>query len=119
MWDGPKCGTGSQPVRGREAAALRAADGLRTRPTYSLSSLHHQPVRPRSGGEGGVEVELEPRIERQAVARHLGHVNLVVAFRVNLSGVVLVEEVVGDDQALFVVGQAQVMRAGAGAQIEN
>src|SRR5438105_4826778 len=28
-----KCGTGSQPVRGRKAATLRAADGLRTRPT--------------------------------------------------------------------------------------
>ena len=30
---GDGCGTGSQPVRGSEAAALRAADGLRTRPT--------------------------------------------------------------------------------------
>jgi CheY-like chemotaxis protein len=28
-----QCGTGSQPVHGREAAALRAADGLRVRPT--------------------------------------------------------------------------------------
>ena len=28
------CGTGSQPVRGCEAAALQAADGLRTRPTF-------------------------------------------------------------------------------------
>src|SRR5437660_9794827 len=30
MWDG----AGSQPVHGRAAAALRAADGLRTRPTF-------------------------------------------------------------------------------------
>ena len=30
---GDGCGTGSQPVRTSEAAALRAADGLRTRPT--------------------------------------------------------------------------------------
>src|SRR5437763_2709622 len=28
------CGTGSQPVRGSEGAAVPAADGLRTRPTY-------------------------------------------------------------------------------------
>ncbi len=34
------CGTGSQPVRGRAAAALRGADGLRTRPTWiALGSL--------------------------------------------------------------------------------
>src|SRR5438874_5141879 len=31
-----KCGTGSQPVHGRIAAALRAADGLRTRPTVFI-----------------------------------------------------------------------------------
>ena len=30
------CGTGSQPVRGRAAGALWAADGLRTRPTYGV-----------------------------------------------------------------------------------
>jgi tetratricopeptide (TPR) repeat protein len=33
------CGTGSQPVRGREAAALRAADGLRTRPTLAAVGI--------------------------------------------------------------------------------
>src|SRR5438045_7080072 len=34
MWQTVTCGTGSQPVRGRGAAALRRADGLRTRPTF-------------------------------------------------------------------------------------
>ena len=45
MWDG----SGSQPVHGRAAAALWAADGLRTRPTAGVAladedaalELHH------------------------------------------------------------------------------
>src|SRR5437773_7931448 len=35
----PACGAGSQPVRVREAAALWAADGLRTRPTSQYCQL--------------------------------------------------------------------------------
>src|SRR5215831_12406569 len=76
----------------------------------------------RSGGtsrKGGVEVELKTRIQFQHMAVDLNYVNLVVTFEMDLTEVVLVQEVIGSDQPLVVVSQADVVGPGADAQIDD
>src|SRR5436309_7882068 len=58
-----QCGTGSQPVRGREAAALRAADGLEN-PSHTeyTCPMHPEVVRDSPGACPICGMALEPRI---------------------------------------------------------
>ena len=73
----------------------------------------------RPGGESGVEVELEALIFDQAVVRHLHHAHFVVAFKVDDSGVILVEKVVGNYQPRIVFRQFDVMRPGVLSEAHN
>src|SRR5215813_351103 len=67
------------------------------------SLLDRDPVRAsRPGRKGSVEVEIEPRIEHKVVVCNPGHVNLMVAFSVDLAEVVFVQEVVADDEPLLI-----------------
>src|SRR5262249_4251212 len=67
-------------------------------------------MRPRwSCQECRIEIQVEPRIQRQAVTRHLNHVDLVITLEVNLAEIVFIQEVVGHHQALVVVSQYNVM----------
>ena len=70
----------------------------------------------RPCAESRVEVQAEARIEFEAIALHLQHVDLVVAVEVDLPEVVLVQEVIGDDEALVVVGLVDYMGAVARTQ---
>lgn len=68
-------------------------------------------MRPRGAGtEGGVEVETELAVQLEPVRQNLDDVHPVVSLGVDLSRLVLVEEVVGDDQSTLVAGQRQVVR---------
>jgi hypothetical protein len=49
----------------------------------------------------------------------LDYVDLMVAFKVDFAEVILVQEVVGNDQALVVVGEHDVVRAGIRAQVDD
>jgi hypothetical protein len=49
----------------------------------------------------------------------LDYVDLMVAFKVDFAEVILVQEVVGNDQALVVVGEHDVVRAGIHAQVDD
>ena len=70
-----------------------------------------QTVRPgRAGSKRGVEIQLEATIQDQIVFGDPSHVDFVVAFRVDLAAIVLVQEVVADDQALFIGSQTDVVR---------
>ena len=72
-----------------------------------------------TGGESCVEIELEPRIEFQAIVLHSGHVDSVVALGVHVAEVVFVEEVVADHQPLLIPRQRDVMRPRALTQVER
>src|SRR5260370_28272364 len=66
-----------------------------------------------------VEVHVKARIQLQVIFEYLDHVNMMVAFKVDLSEVVLIEKVVGDDQSLVVVGEHDHVRAGVHAQVDD
>src|SRR5260370_20224814 len=66
-----------------------------------------------------VEVHVKARIQLQVIFEYLDHVNMMVAFKVDLPEVVLIEKVVGDDQSLVVVGEHDHVRAGVHAQVDD
>ena len=59
-------------------------------------------MRPRRPGlERGVEIQFKMRVEHQVVMRNPRHMNLVVAFGVNLAKGIFIQEIVADHQPLF------------------
>ena len=66
---------------------------------------------------------LKSRLNRvssdEGIARDFDDADLVVAFKMNDAGVVLVEEVVGDDQAAVVAAQHQVVRSAVLAEADH
>src|SRR2546426_6066797 len=66
-----------------------------------------------------IEIELKPGIEREVSVGNLRHVDDVITFRVDLAGLVLVQEIVRDHQAPFVVSECEVVRTRVGAQVQN
>ncbi len=73
----------------------------------------------RSCGKCSVEIHVKARIQLQVIFEHLDHVNVMVAFKVDLPKVVLIEEVIGDDQSLVVVGKHDVVRSSVHAQVDD
>ena len=71
------------------------------------------------GRERAIEVEVEVGIENQIILGHLGDMNIVVAFGVDLAEVVFVEEVIANNQTLFVFSEREIMRPRTLAQIER
>jgi len=71
------------------------------------------------GWEGGVEVEIELGIKDQIILHDVGHMDLVIAFGVDLAEVIFVQEVIADHQALLIFGERDVMWTGARAEIER
>jgi hypothetical protein len=59
--------------------------------------------------KGGAEVQIEVRIQFQAVMFQLKNVDLVVAVEVNLAGIPFIEKVICHHNALLVAGEKQVM----------
>src|SRR5262245_42593696 len=85
-----------------------------------MNLLHRNSVwTRRSGGEGSIEVHVETLIQLQVILMNLYRVNVMVAFKVNLAEVVLVEKIIGDDQSFVIVSQGNCMRAGLGAQADD
>jgi excisionase family DNA binding protein len=73
--------------------------------------LGGDPVRTgRAGRKGGIEVQIEPRVQFQPVPFHLDDVDLVVAFVVHLSEIVLIQEVVGHHQPFAIFREVYVVR---------
>src|SRR4029078_12140759 len=66
-----------------------------------------------------IEVETEAPIELEMLARDLDDVHTMVPFEVDLSEVVLVEEIVGDDQALVVVGKVDIVWPGIDTEVDD
>lgn len=85
-------------------------------PPYVL--LHGDPVRSCRVCERRIEVELEARIEREAVVGDLDHMDLVIPFEVDLAEVILIEEVIGDHEARVVLGEDDVVRASVQAKVD-
>src|SRR5712691_5343818 len=73
----------------------------------------------RPCGKRCVEVHVKTRVQLQVVFEHLDHVNVMVAFKVDLPEIVLIEEVIGNDQALIVVGEHDIVRASVHAQVDD
>src|SRR5260370_20300198 len=73
----------------------------------------------RPCGKRCVEVHIKTRVQLQVVFEHLDHVNVMVAFKVDLREIVVIEEVIGNDQALIVVGEHDIVRASVHAQVDD
>jgi hypothetical protein len=73
--------------------------------------------RPRN--EGCVEIHVKTLIQLQVIFRDSYYVDVVISFQVNLAEFVLVEEVVGNDRPLVVIGKRNRMRARIPAQADN
>src|SRR6516225_1753030 len=69
--------------------------------------------------EGGVEVELKPRIKHHTGVGYFRNVNLVISFGVNLAKGVFIEKVIRDDEATLIFGQSEIVWAGGWSQVEN
>ena len=65
----------------------------------------------RACGNTRVKVEVESRIEHEIVRRNLRDVDFMVAFGMDFSEIVFVQEVVSDDQPFFVFRERDVVRA--------
>jgi hypothetical protein len=48
----------------------------------------------RACGKSRVKVELESRVEHEVFVRHLRHMDDVIPFRVDFSGVILIQKIV-------------------------
>src|ERR1700749_2229588 len=94
------------------------SSALRSNPTaffinsnYTLAltqSLHRDAVRTgRPRFESCVEVKVESSIFSQLIVLNLQNVDFVVAFIMNNSQVIFIEEIVGDHQAAIIVTQHQ------------
>jgi hypothetical protein len=76
-----------------------------------LALFDCQPVRPGwAGCKRGVEIQTKVLIQDQVIFGDASHVDFVVAFRVDFAETVLVQEVIADDQALFVRSESDVVR---------
>ena len=85
-----------------------------------IGLLRRDAVRAARRAERGVEVDRrELRVDRETAVRDLEDVDLVVALEVELAEAVLVEEVVRHDEALVVLGEVDVVRTGAEAEIDD
>lgn len=98
--------------------SLRWKNEFCSRKLLMLLECHSVRAR-RAGGERSVEVQLKSRVQVHVVAVQAHDVRSVISLGMDFPERILVEEVVGDDQALFVGGETQVMRSGPLAQIEN
>lgn len=72
-----------------------------------------------TGREPVIQIQLESRVWLHVVAVYSSYMNFVIPFRMDLAEGILVEEVVRDDQALFIFGESKIVRAGAGTQIQR
>ena len=82
--------------------------------------FHLNPMGPRrTGRKCRIEVEVEAPIELEVLARDLDDVYTMIPFEVDLAEVVLVEEIVGDDQAFVVVGKVDIVRPGIDTEVDD
>src|SRR5271154_5131395 len=73
----------------------------------------------RAGGAGAdvaIEVQVETRIERDAIGAHLNHMDLVIALSLHHSSwdQIFDEKIVGYHEALFVLRQLEIVRTRTG-----
>src|SRR5262245_1878729 len=100
---------------GAHVACARASTIMPSSPSLHRDSMWSR----RSRGECGVEVDVEPPVQRELFPGHADHTNMMVPFQMDFAEVVLVQEVIADDEPLVVVGQRNHVRTGVDAEIDD
>jgi hypothetical protein len=66
-----------------------------------------------------IEIQVEARIERERIVRKIDYVDLMISFEVNLTEVILIEEIVGDHETRIILGEIQIVRASPDPKIDD
>src|SRR5262245_66262028 len=69
--------------------------------------------------EHRIEVEFVARIECQGIVCDLNHMDLVIPLKVDFAKAVLIEEVIGNNEARVILGEDEVVRASARTKVDN
>src|SRR5262249_42850591 len=70
-------------------------------------------------GECRVEVEVKSLVLGKSIVRDIDHSNLMVAFKVNETRIILVQEVIRNHESLVVAAQYEVVRSGVFTKADN
>src|SRR5262249_44538518 len=81
--------------------------------------LYGDPVRSCRGTERRIEVECKTRIQRQRIVGDLNHMDLVIPLKLDFAKVILIEEVIGDNEARVILGEDHIVRASVRTKTDN